>query len=92
MYEVAVVTVRDNLIAVRLVIPGARTMRAFCRIRAADRELMLVVVVAVEGMKVSVMKIICMPFVTNRGVSAVRAVLMRMTLMFFAAHMFSFLV
>jgi hypothetical protein len=92
MYEVAVVTVRDNLIAVRVVIPGARTMRAFCRIRAADRELMLVVVVAVEGMKVSVMKIICMPFVTNRGVSAVRAVLMRMTLMFFAAHMFSSLV
>ena len=53
---------------------------------------MLVVVVAVEGMKVSVMKIICMPFVTKRGVPAVRAVLMRMTLMFFAAHMFSFLV
>ena len=92
MYEVAVVTVRDNLIAVRFVIPSARTMRAFCRIRAAHRELMLVVVVAVEGMKVSVMKIICMPFVTNGGVSAVRAVFMRMTLMFFAAHMFSFLV
>jgi hypothetical protein len=76
MYEVAVVTVRDNLVAVRLVLPGARTMRAFCGIRATDRELMLVVVVAVEGMKVSVMKIICMPFVTNGGVSAARAVFM----------------
>ena len=49
---------------------------------------MLVVVVAVEGMKVSVMKIICMPFVTNGGVSAIRTVFMRMTLMFFAAHIF----
>ncbi|HET6863136.1 MAG TPA: hypothetical protein VFH91_08805 [Pyrinomonadaceae bacterium] len=86
MYEVAVVTVGDKFIAVGFVISGAGTVRAFCRIRGADRQFMLIVVVAVEGMKVSVMKIIRMPFVTNGGVSAVLAVFMRMTLMFFAAH------
>jgi hypothetical protein len=88
MYEVAVVTVRHSLIAVRLVLPGARTLRAVCRIFAADRQPMLVIVVTVRGMKVSVMKIICVPFVTNGSVSAVRAVCMRMTLMFFAGHIF----
>lgn len=86
MYEVTRVTMRDTLILVRLVIPGARTLRAFCRILTADRELMLVVVVSVLRMKMSVMKVICMPFVTNGSVSAVRTMCMRMTLMCLAAH------
>jgi hypothetical protein len=39
-------------------------------------------------MKASIMKVIGMPFVTNGGVPAVRAMLMRMILMCLASHMF----
>jgi hypothetical protein len=48
MYKVTVVTVGNTLIAVRLVVPSARSLRAFCRILAADRQLMLVTMVTVR--------------------------------------------
>jgi hypothetical protein len=76
MYEVCVVTVRDTVIPMPSVIPVAGCLCAVCRILGAHRQLMFVVVVAVRRVKVSVMKVIRVSLVTNRGVSAVLAVSM----------------
>src|SRR4051812_7079942 len=46
MYEGGVAPGRDTLIAVRFVPPGARSMRPFCGMPSADRQLLLVVVFA----------------------------------------------
>jgi len=91
MYEVRVVTVRNTIIPVPSVIPVASCVCAVCRILGAHRQLMFVVVVAVRRMKMSVMKVICVPLVTNRGVSAILAVSMCMALMRVAVHFPPFL-
>jgi hypothetical protein len=91
MYEVYVVAVRDALITVGLVIPRASRLCAVCRILGAHRQVMFVIVVAVQRVKMSVMQVICMPLVTNGGVSAVRAMFMRVALMRLAVHFSPFL-
>jgi hypothetical protein len=74
--EVGVVTVRNAFIAMPPVISRAGHLCAVSRILAAYRQLMFVVVVAVRRVKVSIMKVICVPLVANRGVSAIAAVIM----------------
>lgn len=91
MYEICVVAVRDALITMALVPPRASRLCAVCRILGTHRQLMFVIVVAVQRVKMSVMQIICMPLVTNDGVSAVRAMFMRVALMRLAVHFSPFL-
>ena len=74
--EVCVVAVRNAIIAARSVIRRTSRLCAVCRILGAHRYLMFIVMIAVRRMKVSVMNVICMPLVTNRGVSAILAVSM----------------
>jgi hypothetical protein len=74
VYKVGVVTVRNDFIPMPSVISRAGRVCAVCRILGAHRQLMFIVVVAVRRVKVSIMKIIRMPLVTNRGVSAIISV------------------
>jgi hypothetical protein len=76
VYKVGVVTVRNALIPMPPVISRAGRVCAVCRILGAHRQLMFIVVVAVRRVEMSIMKIIRMPLVTNRGVSAIVSVSM----------------
>jgi len=87
-HVIHVIAVRNRLMAAVctvLVVGAVRSaVVAFCaigRVRGADLELVLVDVAFVKRVQVAVVKVIGMPVVENRGMTAARPMLMRMVLM-----------